>query len=84
VYVSGKRIGYVSKQTVAANRKAILATISELGFLAIPVVILGGRETKQVVLQPSSLAVADALAQQGKRRRGWFGFGVEPLVFYRK
>jgi hypothetical protein len=55
VYVNARRVGYLSKQSAASSRRAIMSVISKHGHTAVEVMILGGRQMAEVVIQPSDL-----------------------------
>lgn len=55
VYVNARRVGYLSRQSVASSRRAIMSAISKNGHASVEVMILGGRQTAQVIIQPSDL-----------------------------
>lgn len=72
VYVSGKRVGYVSKQTPETNpKKDILKAIGKHGYAAVGAAITAGNQPS-VTLQPSRISrpvVTSVLLQAGFRKK---------------
>lgn len=75
VYVNAQRVGYLSRQSASSSRKSVIAAISRHGHAAVEVMILGGREHSQVVLQPGQLSpiarprIAYALLRAGLKQK---------------